>query len=140
MPAKGFTDLYNVVGLEDIDGGSTDTIKLESEEFVTLEEKETTETTTSEELREEDKKSDTSPRPEDNNYDFKISDTDYTGKVEAAVAYIKTRFKEIGVEINDKVLENLVKGTAAEGSKVWGAFHNAMVTLSSMSGEKIGKA
>jgi hypothetical protein len=139
MPAKGFTDLYNVVGLEDIDGGSTDTIKLESEEFVTLEEKETTETTTSEELREEDKKSDTSPRPEDNNYDFKISDTDYTGKVEAAVAYIKTRFKEIGVEINDKVLENLVKGTAAEGSKVWGAFHNAMVTLSSMSGEKIGK-
>jgi hypothetical protein len=141
MPAKGFTDLYNVVGLEDIDGVPTasETIQLESEEVVTLEEKETTETTTSEELREEDKKSDTSPRPEDNNYDFKISDTDYTGKVEEAVAYIKTRFKEIGVEVNDDVLKNLVKGAAAEGSKVWGAFHNAMVTLSSISGEKIGR-
>jgi hypothetical protein len=140
MPAKGFTDLYNVVGLEDIDGGSTDTIKLESEEVVTLEEKETTKTTSLKELKTgEPKKEGPKERKGGKKIDFKISDAEYNGKVEEAVAYIKTRFKEIGVEINDKVLENLVKGTAAEGSKVWGAFHNAMVTLSSLSNEKVAR-
>lgn len=77
----------------------------------------------------------------DNNLDeiFKISDKDYSGKVDEAVTYLKTRFEEIGVEVNDDVLRNLVKGTTEEGSRVWGAFHNAMVTLSALSGEKIGK-
>jgi len=140
MPAKGFADLYNVVGLEDINGGSTDTIKLESEEVVTPEEKETTKTTSLKELKtEEPKKEGTKERKGGKKIDFKISDAEYNGKVEKAVTYLKTRFEEIGVEVNDDVLKNLVKNTINEGKTVWGAFHNAMVTLSSMSGEKIGR-
>lgn len=136
-PGKGFTILYNVVGLDNIDSEAVtpNIIKLTSEPAVTLKEKETKNVTTAKELKED------APvkRGGGKKRDFKISNVDYTGKVEEAVKYLKTRFEEIGVEVNDEVLRNLVKGTAAEGSKVWGAFHNAMVTLSSLSGEKIGK-
>ena len=136
-PGKGFTILYNVVGLDNIDSEAVtpNIIKLTSEPAVTLKEKETKNVTTAKELKED------APvkRGGGKKRDFKISNVDYTGKVEEAVKYLKTRFEEIGVEVNDEVLRNLVKGTAAEGSKVWGAFHNTMVTLSSLSGEKIGK-
>lgn len=70
---------------------------------------------------------------------FKISDNNYVGKVEEAVKFLKERFEELQINVDDTLLSNLVKGSIAEGSKVWGAFHNAMVTLSSNAGVKIAK-
>ncbi len=71
--------------------------------------------------------------------DLKTSEQDLSGRVEVAVAYIKSRFEELNVEIDDQVLNNLVKGTSKEGSKVWGAFHNSMVTLASNASEIVGR-
>ena len=135
-PLSGFTDLYNVIKLKsDEDSNEAEGIQVEDQRIVTPEEKETKNNAPSE----VPKAPKTIERKKRANLKFKVSDANYTGRVEKAVFYLKTRFEEIGVEVNDEILKNLVKGTLAEGSRVWGAFHNAMVTLSSMSGEKIGR-
>lgn len=79
------------------------------------------------------------------NFDFKITETlntDYKGNSEEAKKYIKDRFQEIDVEIDDDVLEGFARISRETGLpvyKVWGAVHNNMVTLSSNSNKKVGK-
>ncbi len=66
----------------------------------------------------------------------------YEGNPEEALKYIKDRFFEIGVEINDTILENLKKLSQETGlpiAKIWGAVHKNMVFLASNSNEVVGK-
>jgi len=139
-----FAQVYNVVPLTPINNGGVQvspekapqtpdqdedtTVKVSSIPVVSPTKQETAITETEEELN-----------GDEDFGDLKASEADLSGKVEEAVAYVSTRFEEIGVQVNDQVLRNLVKGTSKEGSKVWGAFHNAMVTLASNASETVGR-
>ena len=109
----------------------TKTVKSTSQEKSITKTEDTLETASKEPPKKKGKK--------ERDIDFKLSDAEYEGKVEEAAQYIKDRFPEVAVQISDETLRELVKGTSAAGKKVWGAFHQGMITLASNAGTKIAK-
>ena len=69
---------------------------------------------------------------------FKIGSKTNSPELTKGGDWIRERFSEIGVEISDELLENLINGIQlAPGEKVWGAFHRASVILASDANVKV---
>jgi muramidase (phage lysozyme)/soluble cytochrome b562 len=70
---------------------------------------------------------------------FKISENTEEYTSTSAENYIRKRFEEVGVAVSDASLNILRKVYEVGDRKIWGAFHKAIVYLSSEAGELTGK-
>ena len=70
---------------------------------------------------------------------FKISENIEEYTPTSAESYIRKRFEEVGVSVSDVSLNILRKIYEVGDRKIWGAFHKAIVYLSSEAGELTGK-
>jgi muramidase (phage lysozyme)/soluble cytochrome b562 len=70
---------------------------------------------------------------------FKISENTEEYTSTSAESYIRKRFEEVGVAVSDVSLNILRKIYEVGDRKIWGAFHKAIVYLSSEAGELTGK-